>query len=172
MAGQIAHNFDEENWLDDSSTSLGKHEIQNLSIKKRNHKKKKSMQNLHPVIKREGLGMQRDPCISRLRLSGNHLPAGPGCSPSVDSCQGQNHPDTCSDRISIAFSSLRLPGRVDSCWKCALRYSGQLQSHAVTPPVCPDTGFVLLHLQLKQSSRGGPAQSCPSPSSSLESANI
>lgn len=100
--------------------------------------KKKSMQNLHPFIKREGLGMQRDPCISRLPLSGNHLLAGPGSSPSVDSCHGQNHPDACSDRISIAFSSLRPPGRVDSRWKCALRYSGQLRSHAVTPLVCPD----------------------------------
>lgn len=84
--------------------------------------------------------MQRDPCISRSHLSANHLPACPGCLSSVDSSQGQNHPEACSDRISIAFSSLKVPGRVDSCWKYAVRYSGQLRSHTVTPPVCPDTG--------------------------------
>lgn len=106
MAGQIAHNFDEEDGWMIPGPLWREMKLRISSVKKRNHKKKKKypMQNLHPAIKWGRAWDAKAPlCEQSAFVRKQPHPAGPGCLPAEEACHGQTIPDICNYSKSICF---------------------------------------------------------------------
>lgn len=127
MAGQIAHNFDEEDGWMISVSSQEKMKCRIHTSRKGTFKKKKSlMQNLHPAIKQGRTQDAEDPSVSSARLSKNtSLALGwTRLFAFRRFLSGPDNPDICNYTYQFVFKLSGCREESTPCWEEAARCFG------------------------------------------------